>query len=446
MRSFRRLPLDAAVALLLSSTIALFAFGSSSVSQLERIGGPGRWVALLALAALGVAAAARRPVSMPPPWPWLGAASLVALGVVSALWSVDPQLTVGRVFTLAVLFAAAAALTAVTTDPDGAARAVLSGVLAGVAAVALASLALVAVSRGDAILSSTAGAGWRFRGIGQNPNTVAMLLAVGLPVVVWSVFDERGRRRRLTALALLLVVAGEIAVSGSRGALVAGFAGAVVTATALAPIKRLKALSAVGLVVLALACAETTRLQGGALPVTAAQRPTAAATTTRTRGIDAQSVFRLEDELGHPPLGGYRPPVPRTFLGSSGRVQAWDGALRQGAQRPVAGYGFGTEDRVFVDREYAFEGGYVENTYLGLFLQLGAVGVAAFVALLLLLAWCAVQACRRGAGPACAAGGVLVAAVLIGGTQSGLLSVGNIAATTVWFSVLTLPALAAAHR
>jgi hypothetical protein len=37
---------------------------------------------------------------------------------------------------------------------------------------------------------------------------------------------------------------------------------------------------------------------------------------------------------------------------------------------------------------------------------------------------------------------VLLAAILVSGTQSGLLSVGNIAASSIWLCVLTLPVLA----
>src|SRR5262249_55577526 len=142
------------------------------------------------------------------------------------------------------------------------------------------------------------------------------------------------------------------------------------------------------------------------------------------------------------------PPVPRTLLGSSGRAQAWAGALRQGAQRPVAGYGFGTENKVFVDRFYSFEGIFVENTYLGLFLQGGAAGLGLFVGLLVALGWSVLRLVRAphvGRGPGAAAAGVLVAAILIGMTQSGLLSVGNIATTSIWLCVLALPLLARAR-
>jgi O-antigen ligase len=176
--------------------------------------------------------------------------------------------------------------------------------------------------------------------------------------------------------------------------------------------------------------------------------PAAPATPTPApRGVDAETVFRLEDEVGYPAAGAYRPPVSRTFLGSSGRAQAWDGALHQGARRPVAGYGVGTENRVFVDRFFAFEGGLVENTYIGLFLQLGVAGCVLFAALLGALGWGAVRVLRRGdVDQGSAAVGVLVAALLIGMTQTGLLSVGNIAAVSIWLPLFALPLLAREAR
>ena len=445
MDRIRRLPLQAAVDVLLPATIVLFAFGSSSVHALTRIGGPARWIALLALAAAAVLQAiAHGPRLRSVPLAWLVAAAFVVVGVESALWSVDPRLTVSRVFTVGVLFVAAAALALGSPDARVAAARALSGVLTGIALVALASLVVLAVSRGDAVLSATTGAGWRFRGIGQSPNTVPMLLSIGMPLAVWRSLHG-SRRLRWVGIALVLLFAGEIGFSGSRGAAHCGIRrrdrdGACTRTFGGREARRWRP----GLCALALVCVTLSRIPNPA-PVTdnsASQDSPVAA----TRGIDAEHVVRLEDEIGFPSTRSYIPPVKRTLFGASGRAQAWDGALHQGDERPIAGYGFGTEDSVFADRFYSFEGSFVENAYLGLFLQLGAAGVALLVALLAALGWSALVLVRRfprgGIGPAAGAIGVLLAAVLIGGTQSGVLSVGNIAAASIWICVLTLPVLA----
>jgi hypothetical protein len=425
----RRLPLEAAVEVALPVTIVFFAFGSSSEGVLLRIGGPGRWVALAALGALAFAVVVARDAILPVSSAWLLALGTAVLAFESAAWSVDARLTLERGATLAVLFVAAFVL---AREPV----VVLRAVLWGAAAVAVASLVVLAVSRHVAVLSATAGAGWRFRGVGTNPNTVPMLLSVALPLALWAALAWRGALRWL-GVALFLLFAGEIAFADSRGAIIAGFGGAAATALVTASTARAKAALLAGLAALAVVCVVI-----GKLPQPQAEAPAATASTpvVKTRGIDAEQVFRLEDEIGFPFHGAYRPPVPRTFLGSSGRAEAWKGSLEQSKQRLVAGYGFGMEPKVFVDRFYGFEGDFVENTYVGLFLQLGIAGVVVFVALLVSLGRAFARARRNSAGAA--AGGALVAAVLIGMTQTGLLSVGNIAAVAIWTSVLTLPVLA----
>src|SRR5205823_2347589 len=105
-------------------------------------------------------------------------------------------------------------------------------------------------------------------------------------------------------------------------------------------------------------------------PPEAAKVKSPSANTERYTPNDAQYHIRLEDELGVP--SHYQSPAGRSLLGGSGRREAWRGALRQGDGRPVAGYGFGTEESVFVDRYQTFQGGVPENSYLGVYLQLGA--------------------------------------------------------------------------
>jgi len=160
---------------------------------------------------------------------------------------------------------------------------------------------------------------------------------------------------------------------------------------------------------------------------------------------DAELVVPLADELGRPGKGA--PPIRRTLLGTSGRARAWDAAVHQIAKRLVAGYGFGTEPVAFVDRYYGFDSSVPENSYLGVALQLGIVGLAALLAVLGACALVAVRAVRTLTGPAraaaCACASVVVAGLVLGLTQSYLVSPGNIAGPTLWIAALLLPALAA---
>jgi hypothetical protein len=154
---------------------------------------------------------------------------------------------------------------------------------------------------------------------------------------------------------------------------------------------------------------------------------------------------RLEDELGRPQPGRSVSRF-RSLLTGSGRLQAWAGAVRQGLQRPLLGFGFGTEDRVFIDRYYLFQGIRPENSYIGLLLQLGIVGLLLFVALLLILARSLGAAIRRPstirADPELAA--ALAAVTLAGAVaalfQSYVYAAGNIATLPFWTCAFLLTA------
>ena len=161
--------------------------------------------------------------------------------------------------------------------------------------------------------------------------------------------------------------------------------------------------------------------------------------------VDANRAYPLDEDIGSAlPGPDGRPRAPGT-VGESGRRAAWRGALEQAGRRPVAGYGFGTEDRVFVDRYRDFSGGLVHNYYLGLLLQLGAVGLASFLALMLLWLFRAGRAYDRLADRdrlalvACA--GMVCAGLAAALVQSYLTSVGNIATVSFWIGAFLLAAL-----
>ena len=132
----------------------------------------------------------------------------------------------------------------------------------------------------------------------------------------------------------------------------------------------------------------------------------------------------------------------RSIFGSSGRIDAWGGALHEAARRPVVGHGFGTEQAVFVDRYYRFVGALPENSYLGLALQLGLVGLLALAALVVVLARGGIRALGGPRSALAAAGlGVLAAGLVAAVAQSYLYSVGNIAAAALWIPSFMLAAL-----
>ena len=98
---------------------------------------------------------------------------------------------------------------------------------------------------------------------------------------------------------------------------------------------------------------------------------------------------------------------------------------------------------MFVDRYYFFQGDRPENSYLGFLLQLGGVGLALYLLLLLVAGWVVLR-CWRRARAVLREAWVVCLAVLVGGAaigffQSFVYSAGNVASLAFWVCVL-LPA------
>jgi O-antigen ligase len=142
--------------------------------------------------------------------------------------------------------------------------------------------------------------------------------------------------------------------------------------------------------------------------------------------------------------------MTRTLFFTSGRRQAWETAVHQGLGRPIAGYGFGTEDETFVDRSYLFVSEAVENSFIGVFLQLGVLGVALLVVALALplAAWWRVRSElepeRREYAAACA--GAVVAGIVLAVPQSYVTAVGSPPTAAFWIAFFLLAASVARTR
>jgi hypothetical protein len=246
-------------------------------------------------------------------------------------------------------------------------------------------------------------------------------------------------------VAVLLLLGGSLVASGSRGALVAAFAGCVVYLLAVAP-NRWKAILAGGAALFVLATVATQ------LPQPAAQNPELYEEFGRTPRLgpkDINSRMPLESEFGFPGENAETGKT-RTLFFTSGRLQAWETAVEQGLGRPIAGFGFGTEDETFVDRSYLFVSDAVENSIIGVFLQLGVLGVGLLVAALALplAAWWRVRSKldpeQREYAAACA--GAVVAGIVLAVPQSYLTSVGSPPTAAFWIASFLLAALAVRSR
>jgi len=429
--------LGRAVQLALAATIVTMLLAAGSILQWIGPARTLRWAALLALAVLAVAYAARTRERAQPLVPLLLAGGLLSVAAVSALWSATPRLTLGRAAAFALVLVVAAALGRAESP-----ALVLEGVVLGAVALAVGGLLLLVIERDRALQAATTVSPARYQGLGGGPNMAAMVFALAVPLALHLSLDARNRRTRVFWSASLALLLGSIAFSGSRGAIAAAFAGLAVYALL---VRR-------PLVVGTAAMLAGATLALSVLPSPASSNPPqptgldpAPAQVTPAPGyLDANlQGIRLQDDIGHPGVGVADPNAgERTLAGSSGRTEAWRGALGLAADRPVVGYGFGTEDRTFVDRYVFFNSNVPENSYIGILLQLGLVGLVLLLALAVALVGPSVRRGARGVGTA--AGAAFAAALVLALFQSYLYAPGNAATIAAWACAFVASGAAAA--
>jgi O-antigen ligase len=429
--------------------------GSSSVTEAIGPGRKLRWAALVLLTGVGLALALRDRRRTTPGAPLRRVLVLgswfAALSIVSAAWSVDSRLTFERACSLALLFVAAAALAlAARTRPTLPVR-LLQGIFLAATACAVAGLFVLAFRHSVAVQAATVQYPARYDGLGQNPDTIAMLVGIAFPIGLWLFLRASTMwGRAFTGTALLLFV-GTIAASGSRGGIVASLAGGVLLSLVYpAPLRRRVAAALV--VVVAMAAGTAVSQIPKPLPLTVTTTSPTGKKTTVTPvlpplgapvGVGEQQYGgRLQDEVDRFQTG------PRSLFQTSGRLEAWRGAVGQADARPALGYGFGTESMVFLDRFYAFNGQYVENSFIGVYLQLGAVGLISFLALLAVAAVAGVRAIRAAdadsPGPALAA--VVATGIVLMLVQSYAYSVGNVVTVAFWVCSFGVTAVSSARQ
>ena len=423
----RRLPLERAILITLPVTVLGIACSSSWSIRVQDVGRPVRAAGLAALLVLALAYARTRPGRLDRA-AVATATAFIAVALVSAAWSVEPRHTLVTAAAFAAVFVVAAGL-ARGADRE-ARRRLVWAVVCGAGLVAVAGLLVAAIDPHDAVQTATGSVGRRYRGLGVNPNTDAMLFAVAVPLCADLWHDSR-RGARIAAAGSFALFAGSIVASGSRGAAGAAVAGLLVLAVAYGRAPLPRAVTGAAAVALAVTAIFVTAVSGPLTPAQAAHARTEVGNTEPYTPNDAEYIMRLADELGSDSSTG-----ARSLFDTSGRLQAWGGALGQGVDRPLLGYGFGTEASVFVDRYRAFEGGVPENSFIGLFLQLGAFGLVLLLALVAAL----VAAARRRDGPTAAIGlAVLATGLVLAVAQSYVYSVGNVATLSLWLCAF-LPA------
>jgi hypothetical protein len=438
-----RVQLEGAVQALVFVLVVAVAFAASHMQpwNMPRARGM-RWIALAELAVIAFALLVVRPRPRVRSVPPLVAGSLlVALGIASAAWAADPRFSLARALSFGVLLVVAWAVAVGGEGRPEAVGRILLGILAAVALITAAGVVELFHSYDQAVVPATRGQGARYSGIGENPNQIAMLLALTLPLALWAFTEVRSRAAKVAVAALIAFFAVSLVASGSRGAIVGGFAAALAFLLVAYPRRRV-AVATVTAGVFVVGMLATT------LPPRAKTEPVlnqAFGQTAPISPFDLNSGLPLESEFGFP--GENAPAGKRTLFFTSGRLQAWRGALEQAAKRPLLGYGWGMEDRAFVDRYYLFVSSRVENSYIGMLLQLGPLGLALLLAAIatVLRTWWrgAPRLSPAKARVAAPCVGVVLGGVVLGVPQSYLTSVGSPATAPFWFALFLLGALVA---
>ena len=127
------------------------------------------------------------------------------------------------------------------------------------------------------------------------------------------------------------------------------------------------------------------------------------------------------------------------------RTDKWRLGLKYFMERPLQGFGFGTEDRLFAyhdvnPQDYQLSGASMHNSYLGLVLQVGIVGAALFyVPLASLLFYELLTARETHRQPLLSALlSVVITCMVAGMFSSDLYSMGNAKSFVFWISVMLL--------
>jgi O-antigen ligase len=355
--------------------------------------GSGRWLPpfVLSLMVLGIIAIEHRP-----PRDFLTAdfvlISWIGLALVSAVYSISPALTIARSLSLLLGYIAVFWGIWVLVDRVGEPR-TLDLVMIAAGAVYGGGFALLALTPASTFVIG------RFRGMLENPNTLGLLTALLLPLVLYRALTMR-TRWAIIICAMMIV---SLILTASRASLLA----ACVTST------------------LMLARARSRWL---VLPIGAA-----IAISLGFAGL-IPLPFNLDEYVR----------VKHLATGS-GRLEVWPILLDYIRERPFFGYGFGTEDRLLavVNRSTyfaEFRGGYAHNSYIGLTLQLGLVGSATFFLPLALLLWNGLSDMLRARELERhhAFTMTLLAALILSLTESWIYSLGNAMAFPFWIVTMLL--------
>ena len=215
--------LDAAAPVVIAVCVLAAAAASSIRDDLGSVGRPARWLVIgLLLRVRGRARRALRSRLAVSAGDAAAIAVFCGLGLVSVAWSVHPRGTLERAVGEVIVLGALGLLAGCIASRPSLGERMLDGVLAAGAVVAFAGFVYWLVEPSSASIAATTEYPSRYQGIEQNPNTAALLLAIGMPLALAGALAARSIAARAAFVLLAAVFAASISAAGSRGALAAG--------------------------------------------------------------------------------------------------------------------------------------------------------------------------------------------------------------------------------
>jgi O-antigen ligase len=349
-----------------------------------------RWSLLGALCGMVVLRPrGRRALRKPVAADWF-AIVFIAAAVASTIYSGSRPLTVQRSASTALLYIAVFWTVWQYADIVGA-QLITRGLLMVTVLMFGASVVSVYTSKNPLLAG-------RFIGVFANPNAIGMLVSLYMPIATAQFL----RTKKVSALLILLLLAGSLVFSGSRNGVLATSLGMLVM------LSRIHAWKAWLLL-----------------------------------AVSATIVYLTMPDLsqaGMPANQGISRLVTTDRLESGGgRVEAWQAAIPIIQQKIVFGYGFGTEDLIFQGMTFrVHRGAYIHNSYLGITYQLGLAGALILFFPLFALLIRRLVFHRWPSVDVAAYEGVLLAALVACFFESWIYSAGNAFAFPFWIFVMLL--------
>ncbi|HYJ85233.1 MAG TPA: O-antigen ligase family protein [Pyrinomonadaceae bacterium] len=382
--------------LLIFIAAALLILADSHYDVINEPLSTGRWLPLFLFVLIGIGGAARQRSHIRNPRLFdVGIIAWLTFAFATASYSVSPFLTLQRTSTLLLMYVAVFWVIWSYAEKRGDQNVVDALLSAGLTFL-VASWVLMPIFEG---MRQPDG---RFRGLMENPNSVGLLTALLLPLALFRSLSRRGLLDHLL-LALMLL---SLALSGNRSGMIAGFVGAMF--------------------VLWRARSRMRWVVGAAIIVIAMSFYT--------------DPFLPESWYDNSYVR------PESIATGSGRVEVWPIAMEIVEERPLMGFGFGTEELLLESHGFdassflEHRGAYFHNSYLGLVAQTGYIGATAFFLPLFVFGvwqfWKSRQETQLTLTPALQ--GTLLCGLILCTAESWVYSMGNPFAFPFWVSVMLL--------